>query len=464
MKLPESLKLISNIFAAQGVELYLVGGFVRNIVLGIPGGDFDICSSVHPDIAAQIARDAGLTVIEKALSLGTIEIRMKMGGEWHAFEHTTWRKDYYPPGGEHRPYRVAFTTDIRQDAQRRDFSMNALYMHIATEEIIDPTGRGLNSIKEKRLEAAADEADITIQDDGLRIMRMARFASELGFGVSDELLSSAARHAAVLGDISAERKFSELKKIIMADTKYPSLPQTGPIIGLKLLRQTGAIKYILPRLWKGSGVKQSPQYHAYDVLDHGLYTCSAAPAIWELRLAGLLHDIGKPEALRQGGNMYGHEIIGERLAREELSALKSDNNTKNKVLPLIRQHMFDLEGKAKPKIIRRRAVMMGKEGFEMLIALRRADVAGSGKRVDKILSADHWQTELTRMIDQHVPWRVKDLCITGDDIARNLHIKPSPVIGQILEALYKECVVSPGMNNTETLIRRSRLLAQSILK
>jgi tRNA nucleotidyltransferase (CCA-adding enzyme) len=463
MNKPKSLIKISQIFAAHGYTLYLVGGYVRNIVLGLPGGDFDICSCASPDKAIKIAKEAGLVVIEKALSLGTVELRLKTDHGWDAFEHTTWRRDFYPPSGDHRPYRVEFTTDMREDAQRRDFAVNALYMNITSGEIMDPTGRGLDDAKGEILHAAAENPDITIRDDGLRIMRMARFAAELGFDVATDLMDTAQRHAALLADISAERKQIELKKILLSDIKYASMTKGGPLHGLTLLKRTGALKYILPRLWEGDGVAQLAQYHEYDVLEHGLHACAAAPPVWELRLAALLHDIGKPAALRRSGNMYGHEIIGETLARDEMNELKMDNKTKAAVLPIIRNHMFDLEAKAKPKTIRKRAVMLGREGFERLIALRRADVIGSGKDVATIPSAENWQNELTRMMKEHVPWRVQDLAITGKDIAEMLDIPPSPVIGRILEQLHKECVQKPAQNNKDLLKRRTQSIAATML-
>ncbi len=463
MNMPKSFTTLSDIFAAHGYTLYLVGGYVRNIVLGLPGGDFDICSCAPPEAAIKIAKEAGLAVIEKALPLGTIELRLKTAHGWDAFEHTTWRRDFYPPGGDHRPYRVEFTTDMREDAQRRDFAVNALYMNILTGEIMDPTGKGFADAKEEILHSAAEEPDITIRDDGLRIMRMARFAAELGFDAAPDLINTAQRYAALLADISAERKLIELKKILLADSKYATVTKGGPLHGLALLKKTGALKYILPRLWEGKGVVQSSQYHQYDVLNHCLHACAAAPAVWELRLAALLHDIGKPEALRRSGKMYGHEIIGSTLARDEMNALKVDKKTKAAVLVLIRHHMFDLEAKAKPKTIRKWAVILGRESFEKLIALRRADVLGSGKTVDSVLSADNWQKELNRMMKEHVPWRVQDIAVTGKDIAEILNIPPSPVIGRILEQLHKECVLNPAQNNKDLLKRRIKTISVNML-
>lgn len=452
--LPAGLKELSEIFTARGYKLYLVGGFVRNTALGISGGDLDVCSCALPGEAAFFLRENGAKVIEKAPELGTIEVHITCGGEKCIFEHTTFRKDYYPEGGDHRPERVEFTTDMRQDAVRRDFTVNALYLDLDTRETVDPTGKGIADAKQKIIRAAADDPDITIRDDGLRIMRMARFAAELNFSVSTDLIECARKRAYLLKDISAERKCVELKKIIMADTKYPVLANSSaPVTGLKLLKDVGAIEYILPRLSEGRGVIQGEEYHKYDVLDHGIHACAAAPAKLELRLAALVHDIGKPAALRANGNMYDHDILGEALAREELDSLKFENSVKASVLILVRNHMFDLEAKAKPKTIRRRAVKLGKDLFGMLIELRRADVWGSGRYLGPVASADNWEKELVRMEAENVPWSVKQLKITGDDIMRLLNIGPSPVVGIILELLHKECVVHPQSNNFEALKR-----------
>ena len=449
--LPESVLKLSSIFADNGYKLYLVGGYVRNMALSLSGGDLDVCSRALPEAAARFLRAEGLTVIEKAPELGTIEVHLTQGGRKYAFEHTTFRRDFYPPGGEHRPKRVEFTGDMREDAARRDFTVNALYLDLETGETIDPTGRGLADAEQGIIRAAADP-DITISDDGLRIMRMARFAAELGFSVSADLMEAAKARAGLLADISAERKRDELKKILMADVKYETLnSEDAPERGLQILREAGAIPYILPRLWEGDGVGQSETYHKYDVLGHGIHACACAPAALVLRLAALLHDIGKPAALRSGGNMYRHEIIGETLAAEELERLRFENSVKSVVPPLVRNHMFDLEGRAKPKAIRRRAVKVGKGLFPLLIELRKADFWGSGLHEGRVKSADSWQKEYERMIKTRVPWSVKELSISGDDIMKLLNIQPSPDVGKILDMLWRECVARPEYNNPTKL-------------
>ena len=464
MKLPEGISQISSLFSARGVLLYLVGGFVRNAVMGISGGDVDICSAALPDEAVEIARSGGLKVVPKAPELGTIELHLNQEGKTYIFEHTTFRSDVYPAGGQHRPDRVAFTDDIEKDARRRDFTANAMYLNTQTGQTVDPTGRGVADIQSRVLRAAAEDPDITIRDDGLRIMRMARFAAELGFSVVPELMACAQRRASLLADISAERKRDELIKILLADTKYPQIAgRDAHVRGLTLLYEAGALPCVLPVLCEGEGVGQKEQYHKYDVLWHGIHACGAAPPVLVVRLAALLHDVGKPRVLLQSGNMVGHEIVGEALAREALIALRFDNATRDAALTLIRTHMFDLEGRAKPMTIRRRAVKLGRENFERLIALRRADFIGSGLMEDSVRSADKWQAELKRMDEQGVPWRVADLAVSGEDVMRELGLAPSEQVGRVLEALHRECVANPARNRRDTLLERLSAMRDRIL-
>ena len=457
--LPKGLSALSELFSAHGYALHLVGGFVRNMVLGSPGGDFDVCSAALPDAAANIAREAGLNVIEKAPELGTIEIHLPDGDKRVVLEHTTFRRDYYPQGGVHRPYRVDFTQSIEEDASRRDFTIGTLYLNISTGVIADPTGKALDDIRSGVLRTANQNPDETIRDDGLRIMRMARFAAELGFSIDSDLFASAQHHAKLLADISAERKRDELIKILLSDIKYPQINR-GPLYGLELLRDTGALAFVLPNLHLAKGIKQSTHFHKYDVLSHCFHTCAAAPPVLTLRLAALLHDIGKPAALDQSGKMYGHENIGEQLALKELMLLRFDKKTINAVLPLIKNHMFDLDAKAKPNTVRRRAIKLGREAFTNLIALRRADVVGSGNPVNRVFTADKWQAELDRMTEQNVPFSVKELNITGDEVAQILGTGPSVAVGKMLELLHQECIITPHINTNAALKNRVKALAQ----
>ena len=453
VRINEGAEKLSEIFAKHKHKIYLVGGSVRNMILGLPQGDIDVCSAALPEEAAQFLRQEGCTIVEKAMSLGTIEVHLRQGGTKYVFEHTTLRQDYYHKGGQHRPYKVEFTDDINKDAKRRDFTTNALYLDIQTKEIFDPTGRGLKDSADGVLRAAADKAIDTLSDDGLRIMRMVRLCSELDFSIDDELLECAKSNVSLLADISAERKRQELERILLADIKYGK--DKAHLKGLLLLSDICALEYVIAAMEQGRGIEQKKKYHTYDVLHHCIYSCGAAPPVLVLRLAALLHDIGKPVSLRTAGNMYDHEKYSKMLAKEALEELKFSNKTKAAVLTLIENHMFDLEGRAKPKTIRKRAVKLGRETFEMLIELRCADIAGSGKGFAGCGAAENWKKELDIMIETKVPWTVKDLDITGQELMDELGLKPSEEIGRILEELHSYCVLYPSANKKSLLIGRA---------
>ena len=159
-------------------------------------------------------------VIPKALDFGTVQIDIYLGEEKTSFEHTTFRKDFYHDDGTHRPSAVVFTDDMVQDALRRDFTVNALYYDILKQELVDPLG-GLADLKDMVIKSAKENPEKTLNDDGLRVMRMARFAAELNFKVSPKLFKAAKRYADYLKDITPERKQQELKKILLSDIKYP---------------------------------------------------------------------------------------------------------------------------------------------------------------------------------------------------------------------------------------------------
>ena len=454
VRINKGTKQLSDIFVKHGHKLYLVGGSVRNMMLGLPQGDIDVCSAALPEEAAQFLKQEGCTIIEKAMSLGTIEVHLRQGGTKYIFEHTTLRQDYYHKGGQHRPYKVEFTDDIEKDAKRRDFTTNALYLDIQTKQIYDPTGKGLKDTKDGILRAAADKAIETLSDDGLRIMRMVRLYNELDFSIDDELLECAKSNVSLLADISAERKRQELERILLADTKYGK--DKAHLKGMLLLGDIGALEYVIPVMEQGRGIEQKKEYHSHDVLHHGIYSCGAAPPNLVLRLAALLHDIGKPVSLSRAGNMYDHDKYSKILAKKALEELKFSNKTKTAVLTLIENHMFDLEGRAKPKTIRKRAVKLGRETFEMLIELRYADIVGSGKGFAGCGAAENWKKELDIMIETKVPWTVKDLDVTGSELMDELNIDQSEEIGRILKELHSFCVLYPKTNKKSLLISRAR--------
>lgn len=339
MGIPGALVQLARDFQEAGVRLYGVGGMVRNPRLGLPISDMDITSALRPEGVLALCEGKGYGVVKKGLAFGMVEIHL--GG--YAFEHTTFRADTYGPGGGHRPTAIAFSDTVEADAFRRDFTVNALYQDLLTGTVLDPTG-GLKDLAAKRLRATSPDPAVILRDDALRVLRLARFCGELGFEPEPGTFGAAQRFVGGLKDISRERVRDELQKILLADGKYGN--QAGVYQGLHLLDRLGALEVILPALAAGRGLGQRQEYHAYDVLEHGLQTAAQAELAGglELRLGALLHDVGKPAAFQATGRMLHHDQMGADIAREMVTGLRFSNQVQEEVSWLVAHHMFDLEG------------------------------------------------------------------------------------------------------------------------
>ncbi|MCE5235665.1 MAG: CCA tRNA nucleotidyltransferase [Clostridiaceae bacterium] len=452
----EALRRLAALFLREGFSLYAVGGMVRNPLLNYPVSDTDICSAMEPERLMALCARENIRQIPKGISYGTLELHV--GGE--SFEHTTFRADTYGVGGAHRPEAVAFSKTPEEDAFRRDFTVNALYYDISADRLIDPAG-GLRDLENRVIRAtSADPGDI-LRDDGLRILRMVRFAGELGFSVEENTFRAATENAEGLRDISPERVRGELDKILLCDVRYrtwaydplnDAAANGSPVLkALLSLESLGALKVILPELSSMRGVEQKTSHHRYDVLDHSFHACACAPAALGLRLAGLLHDTGKPESVRLQGNMHGHEARSERISREILTRLRYPNAVTDEVCALVKHHMYDLNGDAREFKLRLRFVSMGKENAQKLIRLREADVHGSGVLSGPIKTAEKWKTILERMDKENVPWSENALDCTGKDIMAWLGLAPSPRVGSIKKRLFEHCVRYPKDNKKEIL-------------
>lgn len=446
MGIPGALVQLARDFQEAGVRLYGVGGMVRNPRLGLPISDMDITSALRPEGVLALCQGKGYGVVKKGLAFGMVEIHL--GG--YAFEHTTFRADTYGPGGGHRPTAIAFSDTVEADAFRRDFTVNALYQDLLTGTVLDPTG-GLKDLAAKRLRATSPDPAVILRDDALRVLRLARFCGELGFEPEPGTFGAAQRFVGGLKDISRERVRDELQKILLADGKYGN--QAGVYQGLHLLDRLGALEVILPALAAGRGLGQRQEYHAYDVLEHGLQTAAQAELAGglELRLGALLHDVGKPAAFQATGRMLHHDQMGADIAREMVTGLRFSNQVQEEVSWLVAHHMFDLEGRAKESTLRRRFQEFGAARTRQLIRLRRADVEGSGRNGSEA-SADRWAQVLAQMLAKGTPFTEADLAITGQDLMEQLGLPPGPAIGTVKAALLRHCAQRPGDNSRERLL------------
>ncbi len=443
------IKALMEWFAACGEPLYMVGGYVRSALLGLPSYDMDVCS---PLPAPKLRKFSGesINVTEREYGLGTVVITQRFGGNTYVYEYTTFRRDSYGRGG-HRPQSVSFTTDISLDAARRDFTVNALYMDGAGN-VLDPTGRAMADLAARRLCMCGEE---TMEQDALRILRLCRFAAQLGFAIEERTAARAQANAPQLAGISAERVRDEFVKTIMADAAYGNAD--GVLHGLALLLELGALEHIIPELLAGEGFEQTPKYHAYDVLEHSFRSCAAAPPDVTTRLAALLHDVEKPDAYAQDGNMYRHAELSARAAGEILQRLKFDSRVVKNVVQLVAAHMYDLENEAGRASVNRMLVKLGREQFLRLCDLREADFIGSGRGADPA-SARKWRGMLAELEAQAAPLTLDMLAVTGDDLMRELGIPQGREVGELLQKLHALALKKPSQNNYKNLIRYATMM------
>ncbi len=477
-KVPVELYALAGAFSKSGAILYAVGGLLRNALLNIPASDIDLCSKLLPAEVKALCDELGYKTTMSAPEFGSIIIHTGC----KSFEHTTFRRDTYLKGGRHRPKEVSFLGTLEEDAFRRDFTCNALYMDILTGRYIDPTG-AIDDINRRIVRTTSKVPSEIMRADGLRVMRLVRFACELGFMIDDATFKSAKENAACLIDIAPERIREELSKILLSDIRYKALTEEGdsPVLrGLELLLELGALKLIIPELTEGENVPQRPQFHAYDVLRHNMHACAYIEPTLLLRLAALLHDVGKPAALREKGlsreaggykelpiglvekrttPMLHHDSLGVPIAREILTRLRFNNSLIEEVLFLIEHHMFDLNFQARDSKLRSRFASFGYERSLGLIKLREADVLGSGL-APKGFRAHRWLSTLEQMKADGAPFSLAELNCTGKDIMQWLQISESKEVGEVLKHLFAHAAINPKDNNPLTLMRLAKGFAK----
>ena len=442
LEISENLQRLNEL---SEVPIYVVGGYVRNHFAGKRSQKTDI-DLAGPAIAEALGVSRRFDIRVVNYKLGTALVR----GNDESYEYTPFRTEKYV-GGEHTPSEIRFTTDLVKDAVRRDFTCNSIYYDITNDKIIDPLG-GVADIEKKVIRCYDPEK--TFSADGLRILRMIRLAVELGFKIDGATASSAQKNAHLLRDISAERRRDELEKILQADTRYGE--ENAHYRGVKLIAKLGLWKYLIPQLEDGAGLAQNPQYHKYDVLEHTNKTVQYAPP--EVRLAALMHDIGKPYCVSKFGNMHGHEKVSANIVRYTLGeyGLKYPSSVIDEVEWLCSNHMYDMDGKTKEAKLR---IFVAKNFnyIDKLIMLMKADNKARGMedeppkeiRLEKIKQA---------LIDEKAPLTLSDLALDGSTLILE-GIQPVK-IGHVLNELWRACVIEPRLNNTEWLLSQVKKYAQ----
>ncbi len=431
--MPENLK---ELFADCNSKVYMVGGYVRNAIAGLGCTDIDLAG---PEVSTALKLPKGATAKIVNFRLGTAIISYK----GKKYEYTPFRMEKYAQGGGHTPIEVKFTSDLYADALRRDFTVNSIYYDIKTNEIIDPFN-GILDINNKLIRSHDPEK--IFSSDGLRILRLVRIAAETGFKIDSLTASSAMEKLDYLADISAERKAGELMRILQADRKYGV--ENAHYRGLKLCAKLGIFKYLLPCVAETEGVEQNPKYHKFDVLEHTLRCVKHAPV--NVRLAALMHDVGKPVSLKLYGNMHGHERLSALITQNALGqrGLKFPTAVVEETARLCQNHMYDLNGQtseSKVKIF----VARNFDIIDKLVELIKADGIATGMDYD-VADTEHRFTRIkNELIANFAPLKIADLKISGDVLVQIGF--SGERIGEILDEMLRECIINPRLNNYEWL-------------
>ena len=430
LDLPEQLYTLAK---AAPFPLYAVGGAVRDRLAGLPATeDIDLCAPASAEAFSALAQKCGMRVLAVYKNTGTVNL--EAGG--CKIEFTSFRTDMYR-GGEHAPARVTFTDSIDEDARRRDFRCNAVYYDIAREEIADPLG-GAKDAAEHVLQTTRD-ADEVFSEDGLRLMRLARLAAQLGFTPTLECILGAKFNAARITLITAERVFAELRQLLYADRKYGR--QYAHYDGLKLLEGTDVLPYILPELAAGKGLAQRADFHDHDVLEHSFRACKYADP--RVRFAALLHDAGKPAVFAETGKYHGHDAAGAPIARAALERLKAPKKLCEEVERLTLLHMYDLDMKTRESKIRA-FIVKNFDVYEPLLLLKQADYSGCKDDLRTCPGIEKWERIRAAMRAEGVPFSLRELAIRGNELPPEV---PAARRAAILHELLLACA-QDGRRNT----------------
>jgi len=501
-KIIETVKLLE----AGGFEAFLVGGCVRDLLLGLKPKDWDITTNARPEEIQNIFPE---NVYKN--DFGTVSVKIENGEKddtilkernqegirrkkekCEIIEVTTYRTESCYLDKRH-PDKIEFAESLQEDLSRRDFTINAMALKIIKIkenlndfceldpdqcEIID-FFQGRKDLENKVIRSVG-VAEKRFNEDALRMMRAIRFVVQLGknekaeengerkkiekqadWKIEEKTFQAIQKNAINLKYISPERIQEELNKIILSEQ---------PAKGIRFLDELGLLEYIIPELLEGKGLAQA-HHHYYgpyrEVFDHAVAALEKCPSEkLETRLASLLHDIGKPKTARGKGKevtFYNHEYVGARLAEKILTRLKYPRQIVDKVTLLVENHMFYYNvDEVREASVRRLIKKVGMENINDLIDVRISDRLGSGVPKAVPYKLRHFRYMVEKV--SHDPISVAQLEINGKDIIGELQIAPGPKIGAILEILLAEVIEKPSLNQKKILIQRAKKLVQENLE
>ncbi len=427
MNLSENTLLCLQTLQDNGYEAFLVGGCVRDFLLGKTPTDIDITTNALPQKVLEIF--CKYKCIPTGLQHGTVTVVINS----EHFEITTYRIDGDYLNNRH-PDSVTFSLNLTDDLSRRDFTVNAMAYNPNTG-IIDIFG-GKKDLENKIIRAVGD-ADKRFNEDSLRILRAIRFSAKLGFFIDKNTHNSMLKNANLLNNISVERIYSELCQIIMYDNMYNIFMDNLAIFSV-----------FIPELLVMKSFNQQNPHHIYDVLTHTLFTVDHCPRKLHLRLSALFHDIGKPDTFTIDddaiGHFYKHAKFSEQITRDILNRLKCDNETKFAVCTLVLNH--DILLSPTEKSIKRHLSKFGPDLFFDLLDLKCADDLAKHPDFQNRISLIDTVSEIARkLLDDATCFSLKQLAINGSDLI-SLGFPAGKIIGEILSDVLN-CVIEGDLNN-----------------
>jgi putative nucleotidyltransferase with HDIG domain len=418
-----------------GHSAYVVGGCLRDAVLGREPADWDLTTDAQPD---RIQRLFPGSLYENRF--GTVVVRR---GD-SQYEITAFRRDVSYTDHRH-PDSVEFGSSIEEDLARRDFTVNAMAWGGKPAEeasFVDPHGGAADL--DRRLIRAVGDPDRRFHEDALRMVRAVRLAATLGFEVEAGTLEAVGRNAALARHLSGERKATELTKLLAA---------ARPSVGLRLMAESGLLAVIAPDLARQIGIPQN-KLDGEDLWDHTLRTVDAAPNRSLVRMAALLHDIGKPDTMADG-HFHGHETVGAEMARRFLADLHSPRVQQERVAHLVGNHMFSYQPNWSDAAVRRFIRKIGPGSVDDLLALRAADNQGSGLAPEAGLLPELADRVRRELVANAVLGR-EQLAIDGDDLKSELGIPPGRALGRVLDILTERVIAEPALNDRAILLELAR--------
>jgi tRNA nucleotidyltransferase/poly(A) polymerase len=449
--IPDQILDVYKTLEKNNFEAYFVGGSVRDLILKRKIKDWDLTTNATPEQILKVFPNGFYNN-----DFGTVGIPVKIGNEDHVAEVTTYRTETAYKDNRH-PENVSWGKTLTEDLGRRDFTINAIALRINEKdvfELIDPYD-GEKDIKKKILKAVGDP-NLRFKEDALRLLRAVRIANDLEFTIEKITWEKICEDSKLIANISAERIKTELLRI---------LASVHPYEGIMLLKDSGLLEFILPELLEGIDISmvRPGRHHTTDVFMHNVLSLKFCPSEDPIvRFATLLHDTGKPKVMAKDSEglviFHNHEVAGARIAAAVCDRLKFSKKEKEKIVMLIRWHMFSVNENQTDATIRRFIRKIGVENVKDMMDLRVADRLGGGTQ-----TAESWRLKLFKeKIEEQLqpaPFSINDMAIDGSDIMELLQIKPGPKVGEILQKLFEEVDEDLSKNNKEFLLNRAKELA-----